>query len=131
VLSNNNDIKMDVLDVDTDDYENLQCEDCMFAPDLIPFHNGNKYLCSECGRIYDTESGDIAKHPLRLRSEVDDVMISESSEPMVVNFGDQYYAAKTNNNNDTSNQFFLDDKILRKPGITILEEYTTHYDNVE
>jgi hypothetical protein len=72
------------------------------------------------------------KHSLRLRSEVDDVMISESSEPMIVNFGDQYYAAKTNDNNSKkSNQFFLDDKLLRKPGITILEEYTTHYDNVE
>jgi hypothetical protein len=91
---NNNNVQMDILDIiDDDDDENLQCEDCRFAPDLIPMREG-KYLCSECGRTYDTESGDIAKHSLRLRSEVDDVMISESSEPMIVNFADQYYAAE-------------------------------------
>jgi hypothetical protein len=63
-----------------------------------------------CGRTYDTELGDMAKHPLRLRPEVDDVMISESSEPMIVNLADQYYAAKTNddNNDKKSNQFFLE-----------------------
>jgi hypothetical protein len=38
------------------------------------------------------------KHSLRLRSEVDDVMISESSEPMIVNFSEQYYTPKTNDN---------------------------------
>ena len=89
---------MDVIDDD----ENLQCEDCRFAPDLIPMDNGNKYLCIVCGRIYDTELGDIAKHHMQLRSEVDDVMIAESSEPMIVNFADQYYAAKTNDNDDNN-----------------------------
>ena len=78
---------MDVIDDD----ENLQCEDCRFAPDLIPMDNGNKYLCIVCGRIYDTELGDIAKHHMQLRSEVDDVMIAESSEPMIVNFADQCF----------------------------------------
>jgi hypothetical protein len=104
----NNNVKMDVLDVidDTDD-ENLQCEDCRFAPDLIPFHNGNKYLCSECGRIYDTELGDIAKHHMQLRSEVDDVMIAESSEPMIVNFADQYYTPKTSDNNSKKSDEFI------------------------
>lgn len=56
-------------------------------------HDG-KYLCSQCGRtyVYDTELGDIAKkHRMQLRSEVDDVITAESSEPMIVNFADQYY----------------------------------------
>jgi hypothetical protein len=42
--NSNSDVKMDVID-DTDDDEILECEDCRFAPDLIPMHNG-KYLCS-------------------------------------------------------------------------------------
>lgn len=125
---------MDVIDV-IDDDKILECEDCRFAPDLISMHDGNKYFCSECSRIYDTELGDTMKHHLQLWSEVDDIITAESSEPMIVNFTDQYYAAKTSNNNNNnskkSDEFIPEDKFLKKRGITILEEHTTHYDNVE
>lgn len=55
---------------------------------------------------------------------MDNVVVAESSGPMIVNFPDEYYANVNDNNTKKSNEFIPEDKFINKHGITILEEYT-------
>jgi predicted RNA-binding Zn-ribbon protein involved in translation (DUF1610 family) len=87
----------------------IYCEDCDCK--LTVKDNGIESFCPLCGKIYNSDL-DVTKHKLVFMSDVD----KHDAAAPIINM--VKYTAETKN----KDKDLPDDKLLKQPGVTILEE---------